>query len=58
MEISLTQVGLFCLGVYLVLVGLAATKFKVTGKVAPILAFIAGVCILIGLFVTDVLVLK
>ena len=57
MTISLTQVGLLCLGLYLILVGLAATKFKLT-KVAPILAFIAGVCILLGLFITQTLILQ
>lgn len=57
MSVSLSEVGLFCLGVYLVLIGaVALLGLKMNSKVSNLFALVAGVCILLGLFVTNTLV--
>lgn len=54
MALSLTTIGLFCLAVYLILVGLAGlTTFRIDAKIQAALALIAGVCLFIGVFVTE-----
>lgn len=59
MTISLATVGLFCLGIYLLQLGLVGLfGMKIPAKVGTVFAFIAGVCILFGLFVTQTLVLQ
>lgn len=58
MSVSLSEVGLFCLAVYLILIGaVALLGLKMNSKVANLFALIAGVCILIGLFVGNMLVI-
>ena len=58
MSVSITEVGLFFLGLYLLLAGISNFKPLKIGKLNAVFAIIAGVCILLGLFVTEAIVLN
>lgn len=58
MTLSLTFIGLLCAGLYFLLTGGSSLfGWKVNATLMGVLAFIAGLCILLGLFVTETLVL-
>jgi energy-coupling factor transporter transmembrane protein EcfT len=54
MTLSLNTIGLFFLALYLLTVGLVGLfGAKIPAKVVAVCALIAGVCILLGVFVTN-----
>lgn len=53
MDVSLATIGAFFLGLYLLSVGLIGLfGTKIPAKLVALVALIAGVCILLGVFVT------
>lgn len=53
MTISLTTIGAFFLGLYLISIGATALlKARIPNRFLHVCALIAGICILLGVFVT------
>lgn len=58
MTLSLATIGAFFLGLYLLLAGISSFIPLKIGRLNAVFAIIAGVCILLGLFITNTIVFQ